>query len=119
MDHPNSYQAMAERRRQQAADWVLHCQLSALEDHRGISRNLEAAFAFERRQIWDRAIAAVRAYLPKERPVLPVQAWQESWEDYQDRVTLYYRQIDAYRSTEAFMDILRERRDLEEPPLGV
>lgn len=115
--HPNSYQAMMEKRRKQAEGWAMALQRTPLEQHARVAKELEGAFDYERRSIWNRAIMTLKAYAPAERPTPPVHRMMEYHEDFQARQRNYEEQLRAFLSFEGIIQILEERRDLEEPPV--
>jgi len=76
---------------------------------------MERRLAEERRRIWNRAIKTVEYYVG-EKPVEPHPRQMEYSADYDSRRQEYFRQMDAYHHARNFVDILRERLALEEPP---
>jgi len=109
--HPNHHTQFAESRRQFAADLVRRMHASPVDAEAQVHALLEQ----ERRRIWNRAIKTLEWYVGDE-PSAPVSEQLEHPDDYAARLANYQCMCSAYGSKKAYVEILKERRDLEEPP---
>lgn len=110
--HQDHYSQKAAKREEEVREIILVCRQNVLPAEEFMVKRL----AHERRKVWTRAANTLQHYVG-ERPVYPAQNQMEHHEDYQSRIHNYECALSRYLSAVAFVEIIRERMALEEPPV--
>lgn len=109
--HVDHYSNKPEQRLQEAKTIIVAIQSCPVMAEELMVKRL----ASERRRVWRRAIKTLEWYVG-ERPIPPAHRQMEYGEDFDTRVIEHQRKLDAYFHAKGFVNILKERFELEEPP---